>query len=141
MTTVEHGVLTLQEMGEGRGKVSIDKNWMTGYDTIPFMNNKVYIYICVCVCVYVWVCVFIHNSNTCLYKGRGMAWGFPGGTSGKELPCQCRRYKRQGVVQSLGHEDLEEGMATHSSILAWRAPWIEEPGRLQSMWSQRPGHD
>ena len=45
-------------------------------------------------------------------------------------------------VQSLGWEDpLEEKMATHSSILAWRIPWIEEPGRLHSMWSQRVGHD
>ena len=43
-------------------------------------------------------------------------------------------------VQSLGWEDpLEEGMATHSSILAWRNPWTEEPGRLQSMGSQRAG--
>ena len=41
-------------------------------------------------------------------------------------------------VQSLAQEDpLEEGMATHSSILAWRVPWAEEPGRLQSMGSQR----
>ena len=45
-------------------------------------------------------------------------------------------------VQSLGREDpLEEGMATHSSILAWRIPWAEEPGRLQSMGLQRIGHD
>ena len=45
-------------------------------------------------------------------------------------------------VQSLGREDsLEKEMATHSSILAWRIPWIEEPGRLQSMGSQRVGHD
>ena len=45
-------------------------------------------------------------------------------------------------VQSLGWEDpLEEGTATHSSILAWRIPWIEEAGRLQSMESQRVGHD
>ena len=36
---------------------------------------------------------------------------------------------------------LEEGMATHSSILAWRIPWTEQPGRLQSMGSQRVGHD
>ena len=44
-------------------------------------------------------------------------------------------------VQSLGWEDpLEEEMATHSSILAWRIPWMEEPGRLQSMESQRVGH-
>ena len=44
-------------------------------------------------------------------------------------------------VQSLSWEDpLEEGMATHSSILAWRIPWIEEPGRLQSMGLQRVRH-
>ena len=44
--------------------------------------------------------------------------------------------------QSLGQEDLlEKEMATHSSILAWKIPWMEEPGRLQSMGSQRVGHD
>jgi len=44
--------------------------------------------------------------------------------------------------QSLGWEDpLEEGMATHSSILAWRIPMDEAPGRLQSMESQRVGHN
>ena len=45
-------------------------------------------------------------------------------------------------VQSLGRKDpLEEGLATHSSILAWRTPWTEEPGGLQSMGSQRVRHD
>ena len=45
-------------------------------------------------------------------------------------------------VQSLGWEDsLEKEMATHSSILAWRIPWAEKPGGLQSMGSQRVGHD
>ena len=45
-------------------------------------------------------------------------------------------------VQSLGWEDpLEKGTAAHSSILAWRIPWTEEPGGLQSMGSQRVGHD
>ena len=45
-------------------------------------------------------------------------------------------------VQSLGREDpLEKRMATHSSILAWSMPWIEEPGGLQPMGSQRIGHD
>ena len=45
-------------------------------------------------------------------------------------------------VQSLGRGDpLEEGMATHSNILAWRVPWTEEPGGLQPMGSQRVGHD
>ena len=45
-------------------------------------------------------------------------------------------------VQSLGRENpLEKEMATHSNILAWRIPWTEELGGLQSMWSQRVGHD
>ena len=49
---------------------------------------------------------------------------------------------RETWVQSLGREDpLEKGMATHSSILAWRIPWTEEPGGLQSMGSQRVRED
>ena len=49
---------------------------------------------------------------------------------------------RETWVQSLVWEDLlEKGMATHSSILAWRIPWTEEPGVLQSMSLQRVGHD
>ena len=45
-------------------------------------------------------------------------------------------------VRSLGWEGpLEKEMATHSSTLAWKIPWTEEPGRLQSMGSQRVGHD
>ena len=49
---------------------------------------------------------------------------------------------RETWVQSLGREDhLEKEMATHSSILAWKIPWTEDPGGLQSMGSQRFGHD
>ena len=45
-------------------------------------------------------------------------------------------------VQSLDREDpLEKGMATHSSIFAWKIPWAEEPGKLQPMGSQRVGHN
>ena len=56
---------------------------------------------------------------------------------GKNLPAV-----QETQVQSLGQEDLlEKGMATHSSILAWRIPWTEEPGGLQSMGFQRVGHD
>ena len=55
----------------------------------------------------------------------------------KNLPAKWETW-----VRSLGQEDpLEEEMATHSSILAWKIPWTEEPGRLQSMGSQRVGHD
>ena len=50
--------------------------------------------------------------------------------------------KRETWVQSLGREDLlEKEMATHSSILAWKIPWMEEPGKLQSMGLQRVGHN
>ena len=49
---------------------------------------------------------------------------------------------RESRVRSLGREDpLEKEMATHSGILAWRIPWMEKPSRLQSMGSQRVGHD
>ena len=58
-----------------------------------------------------------------------------GGTSGKEPACQFRR-TLQTQVRSLGWEDpLEEGTATHYSILAWRIPWTEEPGGPQFMES------
>ena len=56
---------------------------------------------------------------------------------GKNLPGV-----QETLVRSLGREDrLEKGMATHSSILAWRIPWTEEPCGLQSMGSQRAGPD
>ena len=55
---------------------------------------------------------------------------------------KCPPAVRETGVQSLGREDpLEKKMATHSSILAWRIPWAEEPGGLQSIGSQRVGHD
>ena len=58
----------------------------------------------------------------------------------KNLPANAGRHETQ--VQSLGREDLlEDGIATHSSILAWIIPWTEEPGKLQSIRSHRVGHD
>ena len=55
----------------------------------------------------------------------------------KQLPAV-----RETWVRALGREDpLEKEMATHSSILAWRIPWTEEPGGIQSMGSQRVGHN
>ena len=57
----------------------------------------------------------------------------------KDLPAMKETQERQ--VPSLGREDLlEKEMATHFSILAWKIPWTVEPGRLQSMGSQRVGH-
>ena len=58
----------------------------------------------------------------------------------KNLP--AAQETQETRVRSLGWEDpLEEEMEIHSSILAWQIPWTEEPGRLQSMGSQRTGHD
>ena len=67
-------------------------------------------------------------------------WDFPGGASDKESACQCRRHETW--VRSLGWEDpLEEGMATHPSILAWRILRTEEPSGLQHMGSPRVKHN
>ena len=64
------------------------------------------------------------DNNWGVPGGRG---GFPGGSDGKESACSAR---------DLGQEDpLEKGMAAHSGIIAWRIPWTEEPGGLQSMGS------
>ena len=66
-------------------------------------------------------------------------------TSGASLVAQRLKHlpaMQETCVRSLGQEDpLEKEMATHSTILAWRIPWMEEPGELQSMGSQRVGHD
>ena len=60
-------------------------------------------------------------------------WGFPVGSESKDSASNAG---------GLGQEDpLQKGMATHSSTLAWRIPWTEEPGGLQSMGSQRVGQD
>ena len=65
--------------------------------------------------------------------------GFPGGSVIKDLPAVQESQEMQ--VQSLSQEDpLEEGMATHSSILAWRVPGTEEPAGLWSIESQRVRH-
>ena len=62
---------------------------------------------------------------------------FPGAQMVKNLPAMLETW-----IPSLGQEDsLKKGMAIHSSILAWRIPWTEEPGRLQSMGSQWVRHD
>ena len=63
--------------------------------------------------------------------------GFPGDSNGKESACNVG-----DPCSTPGLENpLEKGMATHSSILAWRVPWTEEPGGLQSKGSQRVGHN
>ena len=66
--------------------------------------------------------------------------GFPGGTVVQNPPANAGDAKEPGLIP--GREDpLEKEMAIHSSILAWEIPWTEEPGGLQSIGSQRMGHD
>ena len=66
--------------------------------------------------------------------------GFLGGSDGKESACNAG--DRSSILGfNLGKIPLEEGMATHSSILAWSIPWTEEPGGLRSMGSQKVRHN
>ena len=62
--------------------------------------------------------------------------GFPGGSVVKSPPANAGA---AGLIP--GKDPLEEEMATHSSILGWKIPWAEKPGRLQSMGPQRTGHN
>ena len=78
--------------------------------------------------------VFIDFINLAIHR---LYSGFPGGSDGKEYDYNVRD---SCSVPGSGRS-LEKGMAAHSSILAWRIPWTEEPGRLQSMGSQRVRHD
>ena len=72
----------------------------------------------------------------CMFMTLPRFLGFPGGSAVKNQPAM--QEPQETRVRLLGWEDpLEEGMATHSSILTWRIPWTEEPDRLQSMGSQR----
>ena len=83
-------------------------------------------------CSRTWVSLSVNS-----YIPWGTFKGFLDGSDGKESTCNAGAW-----VQSLGWEDpLENGMAIHSSILAWLIPWTEEPGGLQSMGLQKVGHD
>ena len=74
------------------------------------------------------------------YNGEKTASSISGSLVAQTVKCLPTMQETQ--VQSLGQEDLlEKEMETHSSTLAWKTPWTEEPGRLQSMGSQRVGHD
>ena len=85
--------------------------WVCNYTYIIFIQIKIHISILSC-------------------------WGFPGGTVAKNLPADAG--DARDVTSSQGQEDpLEQEMATHSGIFTWETSWTEEPGRLQSMESQK----
>ena len=83
------------------------------------------------------ICQTLLVSRTTLFIPEWTDRSFPAGSGGKESACNA------GDTDSIPRweDHLEKGMATHSSILAWRIPWIEEPGGIPSMGSQRVGHD
>ena len=73
-----------------------------------------------------------------IFNSSKWSMGFHGGSDGKESACNAGDL---GSIPRSGRFPGGEGMTTHSNILAWKIPWIEEPGGLQSMGSQRVGHD
>ena len=82
----------------------------------------------------------IRDTEAHLIKQSPHLWGFPGGARVKNPPANAGDMIDPGSI--LHWEDyLEKGMETHSSILAWRIPWTEEPSGLQSLGSQRVRHD
>ena len=66
--------------------------------------------------------------------------GFRSDSAVKNLPANAGDKRDVGLIPGSGRS-LEKGIATHFTILDWKIPWTEEPGRLQSMGSQRVGHD
>ena len=96
---------------------------------------------CETVVIYLKRCTYLLVHPWTEEPGELQSVRFSGGTSVKEPAYQCRRPRRL-LFPSLGQGDpLEEGMTTHSSILAWRILWTEEPGGIQSKGSQRVGHN
>ena len=100
------------------------------YLVIKFPHMYIYIYMCIYIHIYIVSCYFLiflyYNwvNSSCIGLSTQLSW--------KNLPVM-----QKTPVQSLSQENLlEKEMATHSSILAWRIPWTEEPDGLQSMGSQ-----
>ena len=79
---------------------------------------------------------FLIANFSLLLSGKLLLWAFLVAQMVKNLPAMQETW-----VQFLGQEDpLEKGMPTHSSILAWRIPWTEKPGRLYSPWGRKESH-
>ena len=112
-------------------------------ESLVAFQESIYVILCFR-CVDIASCFPNHTPHNC-YIPYVSSWivlncvppkdlGFPGGS---EFTCNA-----ETQVQSLGREELlEKGIATHSSVLAWRIPWTKEPGGLQSMGSQRVRHN
>ena len=82
-------------------------------------------------------CPLTDPEGSTEFVGTSTSCGFPGGSDRKASACNAGD---PGLIPGL-RKALEKEMATHSSILAWRIPWMEEPGRLLPTGSQKVGHD
>ena len=100
----------------------LHKNWTATRYKIYMQNLKVEFYIMYTIQTYMVPYCVLYT-----WYVRQESWGFPGGASGKEPACQCKDGRDLGSIPGLTQE---EEIATHSSILAWRISWTEEPGRL-----------
>ena len=102
--------------------------------SLPFEKSYIYIYISICVYIYIYIC-------TCIYIVLCLAYinCFPGGTVSKETTWNAGDTRDMGSIPGSGRPPV--GMATHSTILAWKIWWTAEPNRLQSIGSHRSGHD
>ena len=80
---------------------------------------------------------WVWTTQLCLYI---LSWAFPGGTEVKNQPAKAGDARDPDLIPGSGRSPEEE-MATHSSVLAWRIPGMEEPGGLPSVGSHRVGHD
>ena len=80
----------------------------------------------------------LNLKKACWFRSSGFQC-FPGGANGKEPTCQCRRSRDAGLIPALGRNffSLEKKLAIWSSIHAWKIPWTDEPGRIQSMEMER----
>ena len=86
---------------------------------------------------YSYIVLLIYVNESIYLLGNLHFFDFPGGSDGK---ASAYNVGDLGSITGSGRP-LEKEMATHSSTLAWKIPWMEEHGRLQSMGSQRVGHD
>ena len=103
--------------------ILINIDWEGTHDKQPynFIRSLKYMFI-------------IRIVATCIWNMPTYVWRLHSWLSGKESAYQCRRPRRHGF--DLGWEDsLEKGMATHSTIVAWKIPWAEDPGGLLSHWA------
>ena len=136
MTQLDFGVgedIPVEDHMKGLKKFSVlpTNSLITAFNSVMYLFRTSPMHFPTCMSIYPYISAF-----SFIVISHSM-WGFPGGS---EVKASAWNAGDPGLIP--GSEDpLEKEMETHSSILALRIPWRKEPGRLQSMGSQRVGHD